>query len=252
MISPNDIQVTKTDLALFSTVLVVSNVVGNQLLKTPLLDEQWKNFAVATLIGAAAHSLLTNKLSGVLKDHFKSTDTGVNQSLYDLVKFSTIFASQKLVVAHIQGVQPVFDNRWLMSSGLTIAGYAAFNIVVQSMVPKIDAKMQPLLNDLIKVSMGALAANYFVDGTINNKHLMELAALLSGFVAFHLLVKQHVVPAERFGVYGGHSVNALEGFADEDDENRFADEDDETRFENFADEEEESRFSNEEQDDNYR
>jgi hypothetical protein len=228
MISPNDIQVTKTDLALFSTVLVVSNVVGNQLLKTPLLDEQWKNFAVATLVGVAAHSLLTNKLSGALKDHFKSTDNGVNQSLYDLVKFGTIFASQKLVVAHIQGVQPVFDTKWLMSSGLTIAGYAVFNVVVQSMVPKIDAKMQPLLNDLIKVSMGALAANYFVDGTINNRHLMDLAALLSGFVAFHLLVKQHVVPQEKFGVYGGHSVNALENFDDDEkqDDSYFADDED--------------------------
>jgi hypothetical protein len=209
MISPNDIQVTKTDLALFSTVLVVSNVVSNQLLQTPLLNEAWKNLAVATLIGVAAHSLLTNKLSAALKQHVQSKDAGVNQSLYDLVKFGTIFTAQKLVVAHIKGEQPVFDNKWLMGSGLTIGGYALFNTVIQSMVPKFDAKMQPLVNDLVKVSLGDLAAKYFLDGTITRAHLLDLAATLSGFVAFHLAVKEHVVPREGFGIYGGHSVNAL-------------------------------------------
>jgi hypothetical protein len=60
------------------------------------------------------------------------------------------------------------------------------------MVPKIGAH-QPLLNDLIKVSMGALTANYFVDGTINKAHLLDLASLLSGFTAFHLVTKRYVV-----------------------------------------------------------
>lgn len=209
MISPNDIQVAKTDLSLFATVLLVQNVVGNQLLKTPLLSDVWKNFAVATLVGVAAHALLTNKLSGALKDHFQTSDAGINQSLYDLVKFGTIFGAQKLVVAHLEGKQPVFDKQWLLGSGTTIAGYAVFNTVIKSMLPTLDATMQPLVNDLVKVSMGSLAANYFLDGTINNRHLMELGTLLAGFAAFHLVVKQHVVPAEKFGSYGAHSVNSI-------------------------------------------
>ena len=195
MISPNDIQFAKTDLALFSTLLVVQNVVGNQLMKTPLLNDAWKNFAVATLVGVAAHALLTNKLSAALKEHLKSTDVGINESLFDLVRFGTIFGAQKLVVAHLEGKQPVFDQPWLMSSGLTIAGYAAFNTIVRTMVPKLDATMQPLINDMIKFSMGHLLAHYFLDGTINNKHLMDLASYLAGFVAFHLAVKPQVARA---------------------------------------------------------
>ena len=38
MISPSDIQVTKTDLTLFATVLVVSNIVEGQLMKSQMLN----------------------------------------------------------------------------------------------------------------------------------------------------------------------------------------------------------------------
>lgn len=194
MISANDIQVTKNNVALFSTLLIVSNVVGNQLMETPLLDESWKNFAIATLIGVVGHSLLTNKFGVALTDFVNSSDAGINQSLYDLVMFGTIFTSQKVVVSQLQGVPIEFDNKWIMSSSLTIAGYAAFNMFIKNMVPQVEGKFQPLANDLVKFSMSALLAKYFVDGTINSSHLMEVAGLMSGFIAFHLVVKDYVVP----------------------------------------------------------
>jgi hypothetical protein len=142
MISPNDIQVTKTDLGLFSTILVITNLVNHQLSKTPLLDDDWKNLSVATLVGVVVHSLLTNRLSAGLKEQLHSNDTGVNMAIYDLVKFSTIFGAQKLVISHLEGKKPDFDQEWLMRSGLTIVGYGAFSIAVQSMMPKIAIKYQ--------------------------------------------------------------------------------------------------------------
>lgn len=204
MISPADIQVTKVDLTLFSTVLVVSNLVGSQLENAALFDEKWKNLAVATLLGVALHGLLTNKVSAMVNGALKVNNEGVNKSVYDLVKFGTIFVSQKVVVSSLEGRPVVFDRRWAMTSGLTIAGYAAFNML-ESNVPKVGAH-QPLVNDLIKVSMGALAANYVVDGTVNKAHLLNLASLLSGFVAFHLATKQLVVSKEKFSTEGGHST----------------------------------------------
>jgi hypothetical protein len=209
MISPNDIQVTKTDLGLFSTILVITNLVNHQLHKTPLLDDHWKNLSVATLVGVVVHSLLTNKLSSGLKQHLSSNDPGVNQALYDLVKFSTIFGAQKLVVAHLEGNKPDFDQEWLIRSGLTIAGYGGFSIVVQSIMPKVDGKYQPLLNDLVKISMGALLADYGIDGTITHTRFMELVGLLASFVIFHIFIKHHIVPQEKFDSYGAFSVNAI-------------------------------------------
>jgi hypothetical protein len=201
MISPADIQVTKVDLTLFSTVLVVSNLVSSQLEKTALFDEKWMNLAVATLLGVALHGLLTNKVSSMINNTLKVDNVGVQKSVYDLIKFGTVFVSQKAITSYIEGKDIVFDQKWAMTSGLTIAGYSAFNMI-ESLVPKVG-QHQPLFNDLIKVSMGALAAGYFVDGTITRAHLLNLAALLSGFVAFHLATKQFVVN-EKFGSpFGG-------------------------------------------------
>ncbi len=206
MISPSDIQVTKTDLTLFATVLVVSNIVEGQLMKSQMFNEKWMNLAVATLLGVALHGLLTNKVSGMINEQLKVGDAGIKASVYDLVKFGTIFAAQRAIVSYIEGRPIVFDQRWFMEHGAIIAGYAAFNVAVQKMVPKVNDQYQPLLNDLIKVSMGALASNYLMDGTINQTHFMALGATLAGFVAFHLGTKQLVVPKEKFASVGGHSV----------------------------------------------
>lgn len=206
MISPIDIQVTKTDLTLFATVLVVSNLVEGQLFKSQLFNEKWMNLAVATLLGVALHGLLTNKVSGMINEQLQIENAGVKASVYDLVKFGTIFAAQRAIVSYIEGRPIVFDQNWFMTHGAIIAGYAAFNVAVQSMVPKIQDQYQPLFNDLIKVSMGALASNYLMDGTITQSHLIALGITLSGFTAFHLGTKQIVVPKEKFASIGGYSV----------------------------------------------
>ncbi len=206
MISPTDIQVTKTDLTLFATVLVVANVVEGQLNKTPLFNERWMNLAVATLLGVALHGLLTNKVSGMINAQLQVDNAGVKASVYDLVKFGTIFAAQRAIVAYIEGRPIVFDQRWFMEHGAIIAGYAAFNMAVANMVPKIQDEYQPLFNDVIKVSMGALASNYLMDGTITQTHLMLLGTTLAGFAAFHLGTKKLVVPQEKFSSVGGISL----------------------------------------------
>jgi len=196
MISPIDLQITKVDLTAYSTVLVVSNLVGSQLEKTPLFNESWMNLSVATLLGVILHGILTNKISTSINNSLNVDSESINNSVYDLIKFGTIFISQKAITSYINGKEIVFDTKWAMNSSLTIAGFAAFN-TIESLLPRIGTN-QPLFNDLIKVSMGTLTANYFVDGTINKGHLLNLASTLSGFVAFHLVIKQFVVPKENF------------------------------------------------------
>lgn len=205
MISPADILVTKTDLTLFATILVVSNVVGSQLQIEALFDEKWMNFSVATLLGVALHGLLTNKVSSMTNTGLNVVNEGVRKSVYDLVKFGTIFISQKAISSYLSNQPIVFDTRWAMTSGFTIVGYSAFNML-ESYVPRVGVQ-QPLVNDLIKVSMGALTANYVVDGVVSKAHLLSLMALLSGFVAFHLVTKSLVVPAEKFTQVGGYSTD---------------------------------------------
>jgi hypothetical protein len=206
MISSVDITNTKVDLTLVSTVLVVSAIVSNQLVQSKLFDEAWMNGAVATLLGFALHGLITNKLTVMTNKELGIKDLALATSVGDFFKFGTVFVCQRAIGNYIEGKPIVFDQNWAMSSGLVIAGYSAFNFI-EKMVPRVEKDYQPLLNDLIKVSMGALAANYFMDGTINKGHLMSLAATLSGFSAFHLVTKRFVVPKnEKFSEIGGYSV----------------------------------------------
>jgi len=212
MISPSDIQNTKVDLTLVSTVLVVSNLVSNQLVQSKLFDESWKNGAVATLLGFALHGLITNKLTVMTNKQFGIKNNALATSVGDF-KFGTVFVCQRAIGNYIENRPIVFDKNWAMGSGLVIAGYSAFNFI-EPMVPRVNKEYQPLLNDLIKVSMGALSANYFMDGTITKGNLMSLAATLAGFSAFHLLTKQYVVPKEKFSELGGYSVLPVEYRAD--------------------------------------
>ena len=207
MISPNDIQVTKTDLTLFATVFVVANVVENQLLKTPLFNEKWMNLSVGFLLGVALHGLVTNKISSVINNQLAISNAGVRASIYDVVKFGTFFATQRVVVSYIEGKPVVLDQKWFTEVGAIIAGYSVFTIAIQNAGPQVSDDLQPLVNDIIKVSMGALAGNYVVDGTINKNHLMLLGTVLSGFTAFHLVTKRFVVPKEKFSQIGGTSVH---------------------------------------------
>lgn len=190
MISPNDIKVTKADLTLVATVLIVTNLFDNQLFQTKLFNEKWMNQAVATLLGFALHGLLTNKISSAINTQLNLAGTTTASAIYDLVKFGTVFISQRVIVNYIEGKEIVFDKRWMLESGSIIAGYGVYTVAVAQMMPKLNNTMQPVLNDTVKVSMGALAANYILDGTITKTHLMTLAGVLLGFATFNLGTKK--------------------------------------------------------------
>jgi hypothetical protein len=209
MISSSDKQNTKVDLTLVSTVLVISNLVSNQLLNTKLFDEPWQTAAIATLLGFAIHGLLTNKLTSATNKTLCIRNEAIAASIADFFKFGTVFVAQRAIGNYIENKPIVFDEKWAMESGLIIAGFIAFNFI-KPKIPKVNKKYQPLLNDLIKVSMGALTANYFMDGTITEGHLMSLGATLAGFTAFHLFTKQLVVPKEKFSEQGGYSILPIE------------------------------------------
>jgi hypothetical protein len=204
-ISPKDIQVAKVDVTLAATVVIVSNLVSQQLLKTPSFNEQWKNMALATIIGFAVHALLTHNLSSMVSEQLNLDNEGMNKSVYDLFKFGTVFLSQKYIYGMLSNTPVVLDEKWMMESGLTIAGYSMFNVVVEKMMPQVG-EHQALVNDLVKVSMGELLAKFIVDKAITQQHIMGLISTLAGFVAFHLVTKNFVVPKEKFTTQGGYSI----------------------------------------------
>lgn len=207
MTSPTDIQITKVDLTLFATFLTVSNLVNYQLFPgRTLFDNDWINSSVATLLAVALHGLVTNKLSATINSQLDTKNPGIETSVFDLVKFGTIFAGGKVLLNLMKNEQVVFDQAWITQHGTIIAGYALFNMLLKQYVPVVSDKQQPLLNDLIKVSTGALLSTYVVRKAFPTKDIYELGGVLAGFTVFHLLTKQLVVASEKFRSIGGFSI----------------------------------------------
>jgi hypothetical protein len=161
--------------------------------------------ALATLIGFAFHALVTHNLSSVVSKQLNVNDEGMNKSVYDLFKFGTVFLSQKYIYGMLTNTPVVLDKKWMMESSLTIAGYSIFNVVVEKMMPE-AGMYQPLVNDLVKVSLGEILTRLVVDKTVTTKHLLNLISTLAGFTVFHLVTKNLVVPREQFTKVGGYSV----------------------------------------------
>lgn len=192
MFSYEEVQRTKYNLILFTIVLVVSNIFANRFSGAKLFDETWSNFAFATLIGFTINGLGTNKLYNMIVPSLDKNNIGLLTSFQDIITWSTVFLSQKLIVSYLENKPVIFDNLWLMSSGLTITGYCLYNLFINNMMPNVGTFYQSAANDIIKVSMGALLTNYIVDGTITNIHLISLSGILTGFTIFHLGVKNFI------------------------------------------------------------
>jgi hypothetical protein len=192
MLSPKDIQVTKLDVTLAATFLVVQNIIVGVLMKTEMFTNQDLLMGLATIIGFALNGLLVSKLSDMVNRQLNVQSVGMQKSIYDLFRFSTVFISQRALGAYFQG-QPIdlTDTTWLMTSGLTIGGYALFYNFVESNMPSVG-QHQPLANDLVRVSMGSLLASVVVTGTVTQSDLIKLGGQLAGFVAFHMVTKNLV------------------------------------------------------------
>lgn len=192
MISPNDIKVTKYDLTLFTTLLVVTNIVNNQLFKANLFDEQWKNIAVATLLGVALHGLITNQISSVVNNQLNLHKSSLALVIYDLVKFGTIFVSIRVITSLLEDKKIEFDKVWMLETGGIIAGYGLYSIAIGPIMPPTNKVIQPLFNDSIKLSMGALAGKFALGADITNDKVLQFSGVLLSLIIFHLFTKKIV------------------------------------------------------------
>ena len=176
MTSPTDIQITKVDLTLFITFLTVSHVISYQLFPgRTLFDNDWINSTVATLLAVALHGLVTNKLSATINSQLDTKNPGIESSVYDLVKFGTIFAGGKIIYDLMRNA-PLngFDQAWFTKHGAIIGGYALFNMMLKQYVPAVSNKQQPLVNDIIKVlKVTKPTANALIADFIKLKILKE-------------------------------------------------------------------------------
>ena len=188
-----EIELTKVDLTLWTTIFVVSNYLFSMHRKVPVFDNAWQLFTLSSLLGFVLHGLVVSKITPSLTD--LTPDRNTKNAIVDVVKFGTVFATRKALIDYFNN-QPInlTDNEWLTEQGLILGGYAVFHIVARDMLPKLDESLNPLLSDGVEFSMGYLLAKFIMRGTVSEDNLYELGSYLAGFAAYYLGIKYLFTP----------------------------------------------------------
>ena len=189
MIQDFDMQLAKTDVMMMTMIFLVQHVLDSQVhpTKPMLFNEPWMKVTIASILGFALHGLITNKLSLAAKQALNNPNPGVNNAIYDIVKFGTVFVVGEFVSAQLLGRKPDFGPKWQMASGLRIAAYCAFDMV-ESSLPQVGS-MQSLYNTLLKVGFGEVLAYYVMDSKLTTNNLYSTMSLLAGFAVYELVGK---------------------------------------------------------------
>jgi len=189
MIQDFDMQLAKTDVIMMATVFIVQHILDSQVHpgKPVLFNEPWMKVTLASLLGFALHGLFTNKISLFAKQTLNNPSPGINNAIYDFVKFGTVFVVGEFVSAQLLGKTPDFGPKWQMASGLRIAAYCSFDLV-ESSLPNVGS-MQSLYNTLLKVGFGEVLAYYVMDSKLSTKNLYSTMSLLVGFAVYELVAK---------------------------------------------------------------
>ena len=187
MIQDFDMQLAKNDVIMMATVFLVQHVLDSQVHpnKPVLFNEPWMKMTLASLLGFALHGLFTNKISLFAKQTLNNPNPGINNALYDIVKFGTVFVVGEFVSAQLLGKTPDFGPKWQMASGLRIAAYCVFDLV-ESSLPNVGS-MQSLYNTILKVGSGELLVYYVTDSKLSTKNMYTTLSLLVGHVIYELV-----------------------------------------------------------------
>jgi hypothetical protein len=189
MIQDFDMQLAKTDVMMMATVFLVQHLLDSQVhpTKPALFNQPWMKATLAALLGFALHGLLTNKVSLAAKQALNNPNPGVNNAIYDIVKFGTVFVVAEFVSAQLLGRKPDFGTQWQMASGLRIAAYCAFDMV-ESSLPNVGS-MQSLYNTLLKVGSGEVLTFFVMEQKLSTPNLYSTMSLLAGFAVYELAAK---------------------------------------------------------------
>lgn len=147
--------------------VTVMSVVSGYLSGKDLMSQEWQMNLAYTLLGFALYELvvakhLTDKL---LKEH-----AGM---VRDLAKVATMLVTVRVLTT--QNVEALMDTNWLMSSAMTLAGFAAYHLVTKNLFDNSDKKgdWKQVSDDWVKVGTMLLVSHYLSGGDVTNKSFLQ-------------------------------------------------------------------------------
>tara|TARA_B110000908_G_C10264101_1_gene461985 strand:- start:4126 stop:4668 length:543 start_codon:yes stop_codon:yes gene_type:complete len=147
--------------------VTVMSVVSGYLSGKNLMDQAWQMNLAYTLLGFALFELVLDKhvKASMFKEH---TDM-----VRDLAKVATMLVTVR--VMNTQDVNALMDQKWIMGSVITLAGFAAYHLVTKKLIDTSDKKgdWKQISDDWIKVGTMLIVSHYLSGGDLTNSSFLQ-------------------------------------------------------------------------------
>ncbi|ULY68495.1 hypothetical protein [Chlorella virus XW01] len=158
--------------------VVTMSVVSGFLSGKNLMDQTWQMELAYTLAGFALYEL-------VLAQHVTEARFGKHTAMVaNLAKVATMLVTVRVLT--VQNLEQVVDERWLMGSAMTLAGFAAYHLVTKHLVDTsklisaTDAKQ--IADDWVQVGTMLVVSHLLAGGNpLDRQFLQNSANTLLGF-----------------------------------------------------------------------
>jgi uncharacterized membrane protein SirB2 len=191
MITSYDINITKHNLLLHSTLLIISNIVLYFCNHEKLFNNQWIILFIATIIAYIIHGFFINKIAKKINNYLSINHKGLKKSISDIFQYASVYTLQRVILTYFNNQEIILDVVWFSISSFTILGYIVFNLFN----PLIYVTKNYMINDIIKITVGFVIANFCVEKLFPNsepRSFTILLAVLSGLIFFHSFVNKYL------------------------------------------------------------
>ena len=150
--------------------VTVMSVVSGYLSGKDLMDQKWQMNLAFTLLGFAIFELILAKhiTKSVFKEHL--------DMVKDLAKVSTMLITVKFMTT--QNINSLMDEKWLLGSAITLAGFAAYHLVTKKLLDTTGRKgdWKEISDDWVKVGTMLVVSHYLSGGDITSPAFLQKSA----------------------------------------------------------------------------
>ncbi len=182
------------------TMMVVSRLLETRNVNK-LQDKKWLETSLFTLLGFTAYHIVTKRV--VTMEH---TNEVVQRVLNTSLKVGTM-----LVVSRVLAQGSVTDEKWIRSSAYTLAGFAAYDVVTNRLVPQnLSGGMKATAQDAVNFGTMFVVSRMLEGGSLSDeKWIRSSLYTIAGFAAYNL-VGQYLVGNVQDVVSRVTSINPVQ------------------------------------------
>ena len=148
----------------------VMSVVSGYLSGKNLMDQAWQMNLAYTLLGFALYEVFLAKhvTEKLFKEH--------TAMVANLAKVATMLVTVRVMTT--QDVNSLMDQKWMMSSAMTLAGFAAYHLVTKKLVDTSDrtGDWKQISDDWIQVGTMLVVSHYLSGGDVTKPSFLQSSA----------------------------------------------------------------------------